>query len=149
MDSSQRLMRFNPERVPQHSLGSMRSSAPQDCQSQRPRTLKGFHSANVRHQEPCGTPLGFNAFSVLSPGVRRCTATPGYVVKPRSGLFWSESNNWRRSLQLCVTKPDDVPGFRAVRLVQSQTYRSSIGTPYFAQMRRNSSWNDSFVWCCS
>ena len=32
-------------------------------------------------------------------------------------------------------------------VIQSQTYRSSISTPYFLHNRRNSSWNDSRLWC--
>ena len=51
------------------------------------RTLKGFHTLTIDHQNLCGTPLGFMRSCFVFPGVRRihgdprlCCETPVGVV---------------------------------------------------------------------
>jgi hypothetical protein len=51
-------VRLNPERVSQHSLGSMRSNAPQVRHVIALRTLNGFHSPTIERQYLCRIPLG-------------------------------------------------------------------------------------------
>jgi hypothetical protein len=131
---SQSIVCIYPERVSQQSLGSPRmrrtpGQEPKSIEPQRGSTrlcatkrtsVKAFPTVTL-HRHPdnhthcnCGTPLGFGSIN-WQPGVRRDRRPQAWLwnrVAVKTFGSWS---------------------------IQSQTYRSSIGTPYFAQRRRNSS----------
>ena len=83
------ILRINPVRVSQQSLGSSLCGAPQVKELELIRTPTGFHIPrflNPNWQLPCGTPLGFTGFCADFPGVRRCHGDPRLCCETPLGL---------------------------------------------------------------